>query len=370
MPSSYLTAVGTAVPAHAVPQSTLLDVMQKLLLLSDPQEMRRLAALYRATGIAQRHTVVQDYTRIPPNFTWLPNSLLPADFPSVAERMALYRQEALPLAQRAVKNLAQKLSNQQLPALTHLITVSCTGMYAPGLDIELVHALGLPLHIQRTAINFMGCYGAFNALKVAQAICQSQAQAKVLVVSTELCTLHFQPDNSPDALLSAALFADGAAAALVEANPAAQGLSLEMGQGYTRLFPEGDADMAWHIGNQGFEMVLSSYIPQLLREGIGRFVAEMFGQEGQGAHDIDFWAIHPGGKEILNAVEAALHIPRTQNRWAHEVLKQYGNMSSATILFVLERLWDALTPADRGRKVLSMAFGPGLTVEAQAYTVV
>lgn len=367
MQKSYITGIGVAVPEYSISQEESFDLMSQILSFQNG-DLNRLKALYRASGIHKRHTVVKDYTKQPSEFNWLPKSLKEHDFPSVADRMKVFKDNALPLSISAIDSLKNDYENKQLPSITHLITVSCTGMYAPGLDIDLVNHLSLSNKVQRTAINFMGCYGAFNGLKTADAICRSNPNAKVLLVCTELCTLHFQPGSTEDEILSAALFADGSAAALIEAK-ASEGISFEVEKGYTDLFPEGDSDMAWHIGNQGFEMVLSSYVPKLLNKGIHKFVNEMLEETDMNLSEINHWAIHPGGKQILVSIEDALRLPKNQNDIARSILKEYGNMSSATVLFVLKRLKSVLSRKNEGESVLSMAFGPGLTVEALLYKI-
>nr|MCU0338862.1 type III polyketide synthase [Spirosomataceae bacterium] len=251
------------------------------------------------------------------------------------------------------------------------------GMYAPGLDIELVEALELPYQTQRTSINFMGCYGAFNGLKMAHAIVKAEPTAKVLLVCIELCTLHFQKKNDENYLLSNALFADGAAAVLIESTP--RGMALEMSQFYCDLLPQGKQfycdllpqgkqDMAWNVGDFGFEMVLSSYIPKLVKGGLGQLLTRL--QSHATLPKIDFYAIHPGGRAILEAAEKQLHLSPDDNRYAYDVLREYGNMSSCTVLFVLQRLLAERTPTDHGKHVFSCAFGPGLTLETGVFRIV
>lgn len=368
MHKSYITGIGTAVPTFQVTQNQSFSLMSQILDLDDLGK-NRIKALYRATGISKRHTIIKDFTQKPDQFDWLPQSLEVEEFPSVAARMDLYKKEALPLSLNAVKALQKKLPNSELPSITHLITVSCTGMYAPGLDIDLVQQLRLSNNVQRTAINFMGCYGAFNGLKTADAICKSDPQAKVLLICTELCTLHFQPGNTEDETLSAALFADGSAAALIESSPIKNTFCLSIEKGYTDLFPEGDNDMAWHIGNYGFEMILSSYVPKLLNKGIQKFVDSMLVDTNLSKDQIEHWAIHPGGKQILKSIENALQLNKDVNERSMRILNEFGNMSSATILFVLEELMNDLTRGNENEKILSMAFGPGLTVEALLFKI-
>jgi len=249
-----------------------------------------------------------------------------------------------------------------------LIVVSCTGMYAPGLDIELVKALGLPTQIQRLCINFMGCYAAFNGLKQADIICQSDPKAKVLVVCTELCSIHFQKENTDDNLLANALFADGSAALLVESSPR-NGLNLKPVSFYCDLAPEGDQDMAWTVGDLGFEMRLSSYVPEVIKNGIKTLTHSLLDQISNSLADISYYAIHPGGKKILEVIEQELNLTREQNKPAYEVLRKYGNMSSPTVLFVLQEASKNLNGMDDKKKILSFAFGPGLTMESMVLEI-
>jgi predicted naringenin-chalcone synthase len=212
----------------------------------------------------------------------------------------------------------------------------------------------------------MGCYGAFNGLKMAHAIVKAEPTAKVLLVCIELCTLHFQKKNDENYLLSNALFADGAAAVLIESTP--RGMALEMSQFYCDLLPQGKQDMAWNVGDFGFEMVLSSYIPKLVKGGLGQLLTRL--QSHATLPKIDFYAIHPGGRAILEAAEKQLHLSPDDNRYAYDVLREYGNMSSCTVLFVLQRLLAERTPTDHGKHVFSCAFGPGLTLETGVFRIV
>ena len=211
----------------------------------------------------------------------------------------------------------------------------------------------------------MGCYGAVNALRLADSIVRADPAARVLVVSVELCTLHFQKSPEPDHLVSNALFGDGAAAALVLGEPLPGGQPcLALQAFHCGLEPAGLADMAWHIGDFGFEMTLSGYVPALIEGGIGALVARLLHELPVPAQAIRHFALHPGGRKILEAIEKALGLSAHDNRHAYQVLREYGNMSSATVLFVLRELLAHATPADHCAPVLSCAFGPGLTMEA------
>lgn len=346
---AYLTSIGTATPKHRIAQKDVLAFMTRAHQLTD-EEAHQLQILYRASGISSRYSTISDYSRTA-DFDFFPNTKDLEPFPTTAQRATWYRQHALPLSLEAIRNCLQTTD----PAtITHLVTVSCTGMYAPGLDIDLVEQLGLSAATERTAINFMGCYAAFNALKVASHICRAQ-KAKVLVICTELCTLHFQKEKTDDNLLANALFGDGSAAVLVESEP--RSTSLELSSFQSTLIPSARGDMAWAIGDFGFEMRLSAYVPDALQRGGQALLGELKAQ------DFDFYAVHPGGRRILDVIEQALGLRKEQNAASHDVLRQFGNMSSPTILFVLKQLLDGLKSTDDGKRLLALAFGPGLTIE-------
>ncbi|MBC7922382.1 MAG: type III polyketide synthase [Ferruginibacter sp.] len=364
----YINAIGTATPPHCLPQTRIAQFMADALQLQD-HDRRRLMALHRATGIHQRYSVLADYGTNNGNFLFFPNTPDLEPFPSVATRMQAYHQHAAPLAARAVDRCLQQYPDFDLNGVTHLITVSCTGMYAPGLDIELVEMLGLKTHVQRTAINFMGCYGAFNGMKLADTICRADPDAKVLLICVELCSLHFQKSLAEDHLLSNALFADGAAAVVVEAQPR-EGIALQMSSFYCDLVLAGKREMAWHIADFGFEMTLSAYVPDLIEKGIRQLIARLLQNTGLEMEAIDHFAIHPGGRRILEVIEKQLGLTSQDNRYAYGVLQQYGNMSSPTVLFVLAAVWKDLTEAHARRNILSCAFGPGLTLESMVLEVV
>jgi alpha-pyrone synthase len=355
--SSFINSIGTAVPPHEILQSDVVNFMIKAHGLNDT-EAHDLKVLYRATGIQKRHTTIPDYGR-ESDFEFYPENADLTPFPSTKKRVDHYRNQALKISAAAAHEcLSGKCEPKEI---THLITVSCTGMYAPGLDIDLVNALGLNPHIERTCINFMGCYAAFNALKVADHICNS-GNAKVLVVCTELCTVHFQKEKNEDNLLANALFGDGSAAVLVESNAGER--SIELSKFRCDLLPSAQGEMAWKIGDFGFEMKLSAYVPDAIRSSIQPLLGRL--KKDLAVEEFDFFAIHPGGKRILKVVEEQLKIDKDRNKYGHEVLGDYGNMSSPTILFVLKRILDSLETSDHGKSLLAFAFGPGLTLESLA----
>jgi alpha-pyrone synthase len=356
-----ITAIGTANPPYKRSQKEAAELLAAAFDLNSA-EKRLLRVVYKATGIDARHSVLPDYCGEPGHFTFFPND--PDDpYPSTSARMAIYKDNALPLALAAIDACFSSLPSFDKNNITHLITVSCTGMYAPGIDIEIIQRLGFPSTTQRTAINFMGCYGAFNALKAAHAISQSEKNANIMIVCVEICTIHVQKNMSMDHIVSNAIFADGAAAVIVQSQPDEK-KHLSIDAFHSDLLAQSDKEMAWHIGDQGFDIVLSSYVPQLIQSGIAAFMQTLLNKRQLSPSDIDFYAIHPGGIKILQACEKTLTISKQQNKYAYEVLRQYGNMSSATIFFVLKRIFDEIQAADHQKNIFSCAFGPGLTLES------
>ncbi len=358
-----INSIGTATPAHRVSQSTIAEFMAKAHRLEGRQK-ERLRALYRATGIQYRYSVLKDYGSTPEKFEFYSRSEDLEPFPTTSQRNEVYRREALALAGKAVDRC---LNGFDKGRLTHIITVSCTGLYAPGLDIELIQKLGLPSDIQRTAINFMGCYAAFNAIKIGRYICQAQEQAQVLIVCLELCSIHFQKQPLEDYILSNALFGDGAAALLMNGDNRPD--TLDLLATHSELFAEGSQAMAWNVGNLGFEMRLSRYVPDLIASGIEKLTQTLLKKGCCKLSDIDYFAIHPGGRKILEYVQKALNLSSHQNRFSNHILKEFGNMSSPTILFVLKEIWNNLKEQDHGKKILCFAFGPGLTMESMVLAV-
>ena len=361
-----ITAIGTANPIYREEQQKAADKIATALQLA-PAQSRLLKSVYKSTGILYRHSVMSDFCKQPGEYEIFPNDYaLP--FPTTAKRMQIYKEHALPLVLQAIQNCFGDLENFSTNSISHLITVSCTGMYAPGIDIEIVQELKLASNVKRICINFMGCYGAFNAIKTADAICKADSNAVVLIVSVEICTIHFQKNESLDNIISNAIFSDGAAAILISSKPQLE-KSLKLSAFHCDLLPQNSKDMAWHIADQGFDIVLSSYVPEAIQSGIAQFTQKLLQQQLMALKDIDLYAIHPGGQKILKACEEALSISPEQNKYAYQVLRDYGNMSSATVLFVLKKIWDDLTKRNNKQKIFSCAFGPGLTLEAMLLEV-
>lgn len=359
---SYITAIGTANPGEGILQSNIEDMMILAHGLTK-KEVPRLRALYRASGIIKRYSVIRDISTEKGSGFFHDNNMLEI-FTGTGSRMKFYKLHALPLSLEAINSCFESI-DVYTESITHLITVSCTGMYAPGLDIDLVNSIGLKSTVARSAINYMGCYAAFSALKIADAICQSDVQAKVLIVCVELCSIHFQRCKTDENMLVNALFGDGAAAVLVENSPIGN-TNLEILDSHCDILTEGETEMAWNIDDNGFQMKLSSYVPELIKTGIGKLTQDLLKKLQLNLKDINQFAIHPGGKKILEVIEQELQLTKENNKHAYKVLRNYGNMSSPTVLFVLRSM---LSELKNDEKILGVAFGPGLTLESMLFGV-
>lgn len=358
---SFITSIGVAVPPFRFSQNTIASFMQKVMQL-DYQDGRKLKTIFRSSGIQTRYSVLDDYGK-QSDFSFYSNTANYEPFPTTEKRLNQYRKSALSLGVEAAQKCFAEKSAQSINQVTHLIVVSCTGMYAPGLDIDLIKSLGLREDVQRTCIAFMGCYAVFNALKVADSFCKADPSSTVLIVSVELCTIHFQKEATLDNLLANALFSDGAAAMLVRSSPDS-GWNLSLETFHNALAYNGSEHMAWNIGNLGFEMKLSAYVPDIIREGIHKLTNTLLKRVDRNINDITHFAIHPGGKKILEVIEDELGLSKEKNKHAYSVLSEYGNMSSSTVIFVLDQIVRSLKEDDQDKYILSIAFGPGLTLES------
>jgi predicted naringenin-chalcone synthase len=345
---AWLNRIGTAVPPHDIHaafiefgRDTLVDAHKRAL-------FDRMAAL---TDIQHRYAIIDPAPR--PRDTVLDNTGIyrRGAFPSTAVRMALYEPHALELAMRAVRRL-----DADPGSITHLIVASCTGFTAPGLDFQIMRAAGLPDSTQRTIVGFMGCFAAVNAVKLADQMVRADATARVMVVNLELCSLHLQEDfQDVPKMLSFLLFGDGASAALVTADKT----GIALGRFKAAIIPRSDGLITWHIGDSGFEMHLSGQVPGRIR----RWLPE-HGPALLPADPPVLWAVHAGGRSILDSVQQGLGLVPDALRYSREILRDYGNMSSATLMFVLEKI---LLDQDARGPGMAMAFGPGLTVETFAF---
>ena len=382
---SKILSIGTAVPAFAHAQADILPFMQDIYALNEAGR-RRLQYLYHQSGIETRYSVIPDYTRPASEWKFYPPSENLEPFPSLEQRMVWYNRHAAPLSLDAIRQcLGSKYAAKDI---THLITVSCTGMTAPGLDLEIAALLELPPTVFRTSVNFMGCYAAIHALKLADALCRASEspgrnagahahtnaaagthaspdtgrQPRILIVCTELCTLHFQRSASVDNITSSLLFGDGSAAALVvpDHHPG-KGWILE--NFYSEILPKGKKDMSWELSSTGFQMGLSTYVPDLIKSDFAGFLDRAAHSSGLERQQLGHYCIHPGGRKILEAAAHSLDLQPADLAASYDILREYGNMSSATLLFVLQRMTHRL-PAIPREYVFGAAFGPGLTMES------
>jgi alpha-pyrone synthase len=281
------------------------------------------------------------------------------NFPTTANRMQQYDAAAPALAERAVKGLG--LSGEELRRVTHVIVTTCTGLSAPGLDLELVERCGLNPSVERTVVGFMGCYAGINALKLSRHIVRSEPAARVLILSLELCTLHLQETSDLEQVLSFLVFGDGAAASLVTGDPS--GIALD--RFHAVLVPDTTGLITWNIGEVGFDMFLSGQVPNAVGQGLRLMSDEILA--GKKPEEIDLWAVHPGGRSVLDAVEGALALGQGALSTSRDVLNRFGNMSSATVMFVLKEM---LQPGHAKGQGCAMAFGPGLTAETMLFRAV
>ena len=374
----------------AVPPTVLVQTQAREVFAAQPGLTRLGTRLvntcFYSSGIDTRYTAVEELTldrrfEDPVFFDAGTGRVLS---PSTKVRNDIFAREATKLFIEAAQKAVDVCAGIEAADITHVITVSCTGFFNPGPDYKVVRALGLDPAVQRYHLGFMGCYAAFPALRAAKSFCEADPDAVVLVVSAELCSLHVRTSNNPDTIMGSSLFGDGAAAAVVTAKDlptTAPGLRLDHFE--TVLTPVGEESMAWNIGDEGFEMVLGSYVPHIIDEHIVGALAPLLAHDpvvdGQPYRDIRHWGIHPGGRAILDKVEAKLELTEGQLIPSRETLRNYGNMSSATVLFVLKHIMDqpadddgdaggAQAGAAGGERVCAMAFGPGLTVETGLFT--
>ncbi len=366
MPRPHIYSIGTALPAFKIAQSTHHDLLQASPAIGRKQKLQ-IRKVYGRTGIQYRHSVLEEFGRPETGENIL---FFPSDqdrMTPVSTRMKIFEEQAPDLCMQAVNDCLSQLDDLDIARISHIVTFSCTGMYAPGLDIQLVERLALNKNVERTCVNFMGCYAAINAIKSAYYISKAEPDAVVLIVGIELCTLHYQKNETEDQIVANALFADGAAAAIISAAPISRtddAPVLALDSFYAEFESAGKEEMAWRIGDHGFDLKLSAYVPDLIERNIRTIMEKIFERADLTQEDISFYALHPGGVSILEACEKALGISKEQNKHSYDVLRDHGNMSSVTILFVLKQYMKELRRSDAGKKLLAYAFGPGLTMES------
>jgi predicted naringenin-chalcone synthase len=358
----FIHGLGTATPPVAISQDDAAAMAERY---GDPQQSRHLRSLYRSTRVRRRYSVLFEPAAGagPPPQSFYAPPRDPADRgPTTQERMERYERDAPALAARAARG-ALATARWDASEVTHVVTVSCTGFAAPSFDIELIRALDLAPTVARTHIGFMGCHGALNGLRAARAYADSQPEARVLVCAVELCSIHFQYGSHPDWLVANSLFADGAAALAGSSRPPDRPDGWRLAANGAALLEDSAALMSWRIGDHGFEMSLSPRVPRSIERELRPWLDRWLAGQDLAVSDLKSWALHPGGPRILEACAQATGLSPDDYADSREVLAEYGNMSSPTILFILDRL----IRRDAPRPSVALGFGPGLAVEAALF---
>ena len=353
MTQAYINRIATAVPDDDVHGAFVAFADQ---MLEDPRVQPVFRRMAQRSGIRRRYSVLSPNAA---NTEFTVNAhefYTRGSFPDTAKRMEIFERFAPRLAQRTLDKLS--LSAEERRGITHVIVTSCTGLYAPGLDFEIVDHLGLDTSVDRTMIGFMGCYAAINGLKQARHIVRSEPAAKVILVNLELCTLHLQETQELEQVLSFLVFGDGCAASLISAEP----VGFAMDSFRSVLIPQTRDLITWRIRGVGFDMLLSGKVPAEIGKALAVSGEEVLGKYKP--QEITLWGVHPGGKSVLDAVERGLGLPAEALAASRQTLECFGNMSSATVMFVLARLMQQAQPGELG---CAMSFGPGLTAETMLF---
>lgn len=358
--STVLRGIGTAQPPGSISQQDAAEVAWEIS-ARHKHSLHAMRELYRLSGVQTRATALtteSDGIAAARAF-YPPAAHAEERGPRTAERMQVYAREAPLLALRAATAALSDAGADPL-SITHLVTVSCTGFVAPGIDHAVIEAIGLSPRVQRTHVGFMGCHGALNGLCVADAFARSQLDAQVLLIAVELCTLHYSYRASSDLVVSNALFSDGAAALVCGAASGERSPLASLVSQASVLLPNSREAMGWVIGDHGFEMRLSARVPKIIERHVGDWVRPWLATRGLSIETVGAWAVHPGGPRILDAVRDGLSLPEAAMEPSRSVLAGQGNMSSPTVIFILERLRRLGAP----RPWCVLGFGPGLTCEA------
>lgn len=351
-----ILAISTALPPFAIDQESIADFFIDAFLI-ESEKAKELRHIHKNSTIRTRYSAIPDFGEDRNNWSFLSKEL-PNNPPSMHQRNDFYKIEAIKIAFEAAKKAINSWGGDP-KTITHVISVSCTGVVAPGIEFNLIKLLDLNPTVQRLGINFMGCFGAFKGLLVAKAFAKENPKNRVLVVCTELCSLHFQVEQTSDNILGNSLFSDGAAAVIVGALPSSNETPLWHIEKTCSIGIEDSLDkITWEAGNSGFLMKLSHKIPVLLGRHIQTFSKALLGDDLTN-EEVD-WAIHPGGKSILQVIEKKLNLKKEQTKSSWEVLENFGNMSSATFLFVLNQLVENKRKA---KWTAGVGFGPGLSIE-------
>lgn len=353
MTTAHINRIATAVPEHDV-HLAFIDFADSMIPEGSVRNIFRRMA--RMSAIEHRYSFLQPLANEKGEWRDSEGIYQRGNFPPTARRMEVFERFAPQLARCALDKL--NLSEEERRSVTHVIVTSCTGLYAPGLDFDVVNHLKLDPSVERTMIGFMGCYAAINALKAAHHIVRSVESATVLILSLELCTLHMQETQNLEQLLSFLLFADGCAACLVSAKE--KGLAIDSFAAIT--IPGTSGLITWRIRELGFDMQLSGRVPAEIRRAMSQANGSI--TRGRDPRSIDLWAVHPGGRSILDSVEQGLGLPADALAYSRGVLARFGNMSSATVVFVLEQV---LRNSRAGQLGCAMSFGPGVTAETMLF---
>lgn len=360
--AAFIKHIEQLVPEHQYTQEYTRDFMKEHV-DGDEKTSRLLHFIYGNSGIEHRYSVLDDFKspEDPENRFFSKDASGDLSTPSTKIRNDLYTTHARSMLKKVVEEAFEN-SKTDPESITHLITISCTGFFAPGPDYHIIKSCGLSRNVERVNVGFMGCFAAFQGLRLARQIVLANPDARVLIADIELCTLHltFEPDM--DHILSASLFADGAAAVLVDGKE--EKSSIRLDGFFSELLDEGEEDMAWTIGDTGFDMKLSTYVPQILKSNSGNVIQKVLKEFNVEKDEIRNWAIHPGGRAILDSIQQSMELEKDELSISRKVLAEYGNMSSVTILFVLAEM---LNQKKKGTTYAS-AFGPGLTVESGMMT--
>lgn len=359
-----IAGIGTALPTHEIDQR-LASEASVAYCCDEPGQARSVNALYRMSGVETRRLVILNQSAGTvaerQNF-YLPRTSESPHGPTTAERLEFFERASGSLALEASQKALER-SGVTPQDLTHLITVTCSGFAAPGFDYALIDRLPLRRDVSRTQIGFMGCHAALNALRVARSFVMADPQAVVLICCVELCSLHYQYGWDPEQIVANSLFSDGAAACIVHAADrdveATKPLFRILASGSTVL-PDSREAMTWRVGDHGFRMTLSSTVPALLGEHLYPWLSGWLERHALSPETVGGWAVHPGGPRILQAFAAAMRLNLSHLEASRAVLKQHGNMSSPTLLFILHRLHEASAAGP----IVAIGFGPGLAAEA------
>ena len=351
-----IITIGTASPERTISQR---DAEAMVIALSeDPSRERAMRAVFRRSGVQTRGaSALGDGAGASPGASIFDHAQPPG--PPTGVRVDRFLTEATPIATGACADAIRRASIDPR-TITHLITASCTGFAAPGVEHALIGALGLSPGVRRTNIGFMGCHAAVNALAVAGAFAGADPAARALVCCVEISSIHLQLTTDASSIVANALFADGAGAAVVTRSGDARSPAIRATESV--VLPETAGLMRWRVGDHGFEMTLGSEVPEALAGAVPGWVRGILAQHGLGIGDIAQWALHPGGPRVLDALERSLGLAPGLTVASREILRDHGNMSSATILFILRRLLD--THGEAALPLMALAFGPGLAGEA------